>query len=156
MSEKTSNEEVLAAQPAQQVFDAGAFDRFLNRAAPSISEGGAGQAMRRREASTVIDHRICEPGYFDAPFRITVSSLSSADELLALKNAGDQTAIGHVMAKSAVRKMNGRNLKSFEVDMLWEALGFAGRCAVANLFMQHCTGADDALLGKSLSGVEVG
>ena len=151
-----STKETGSTIEAPTTFDPGAFDAFMKRAAPSIAEGGSGQAMRRREASTVIDHRLCEPGMFDAPIRVTVSSLNSADELDALKSAGSQAAIGHVMAKASIRKLNGRALKSFEVDMLWEALGFAGRVSVANLFMSHCTGADEALLGKSLSGVEVG
>lgn len=151
----TKETESVAVNPPA-TFDPNAFDLFMKRAAPTIADGGSGQALRRREASTVIDHRICEPGLFDAPFRVTVSSLNSADELAALKSADSQAAIGHVMAKASIRKLNDRPLKSFEVDMLWEALGFAGRVAVANLFMKHCTGADDALLGKSLSGVEVG
>jgi len=160
MSDKTNEQTIATSEGAPvtppTVFDPGAFDRFLDRVAPTIANGGAGAAMRRHEASAIIDHRLCEPGMFDAPFKVTVASLSSDDELAALKNATSQTTIGHIMAKASIRKMNERPLKSFEVDMLWEALGFAGRVAIANLFMKHCTGADEALLGKSLNGVEIG
>lgn len=152
---ESENKKTITAEEAS--FDPGAFDRFMDRAAPKVSAGGqGGGAMRRREATCTIDHRMCEPGYFDAAFQITVSSLSSADELDALKTAGAETAIGHVMAKRSIRAMNGRPLSRIEVDMLWEALGFGGRVAVLNLFTVHCTGADGASLGKSLTSVEVG
>lgn len=152
-----SDDKKVVTEVTPSSFDKGAFDRFMDRAAPKMSEGGqAGGAMRRREATCTIDHRMCEPGYFDAAFQITVSSLTSADELDALKAAGSETSIGHVMAKRSVRSMNGRPLSRVEVDLLWEALGFSGRVAVMNLFTVHCTGADGASLGKSLNSVEIG
>jgi len=152
---KETSETISMPEPVAR-FNPDALSAFMNRAAPTVSQGGTGQALRRREATVVVDHRLCEPGYFDEPFKLGVHSLNSADELEALKAGGTETALGHLLAKKSIRTLNGRPMKSYEVDTLWEVLGTAGRMVVVNTFMAHCTGQDDLLLGKSLASVEVG
>jgi len=137
-------------------FEPAAFDSFLDRVSSKASDGGRPKSIRRRTATVTIDHRLCEPGMFDEPFNLTVVGLNSADELKAMSSATDGQASAFVMAKSSIREFNGRRLKSEDVRVLWEALGTAGRIAVVNAFMNHCTGADSVILGNSLKAVEIG
>lgn len=144
------------AEPVPSIFDPSAFDAFMDRVSTTVSDGGAPRTIRRRTATVTVDHRLCEPGLFTEPFQLTVEGLSSDDELAALNSSNDGQSIAFNMTKRAIREFNGRKLKAHEKQVLWEALGLAGRIAVLNAFMHHCTGADDVLLGKSLKAVEIG
>ena len=143
-------------EPVPSIFDPGAFDAFIDRVSTTVSDGGAPKTIRRRSATVTIDHRLCEPGLFEEPFQLTVEGLSSDDELAALNSSSDGQSIAFNMTRRSIREFNGRKLKTHEVQVLWEALGLAGRIAVLNAFMHHCTGADEVLLGKSLKAVEIG
>ncbi len=135
-----------------------AFDAFIERRTAKASDGGPPPALKRRQATVTIQHDICEPGAFDAPFELTLEGLSPKDELEAMGAAGDKGGAGmaFLMAKRSVKAFAGRPLRNWEVDLLWESLGFAGRAAVSSAFMEHCTGVqNEASLGNSL-GVEIG
>ena len=153
---ESNNPKETSTIEAQSSFTPGAFDDFLNRVSTVVSDGGAPKTIRRRMATVTIDHRLCEPGLFEEPFQLTVEGLSSDDELAALNSSSDGQSIAFNMTLKSIREFNGRKLKKHEVQVLWEALGLAGRIAVLNAFMRHCTGADEDLLGKSLSAVVVG
>jgi hypothetical protein len=152
----TTQDTAAAEIPATVVrFDPNAWKKALEIAAPPISAGGTGQALRRREADVVIEHQLCEPGYFTAPFKVGLRALSSDDELAALKQATNEMSVGHFMAKRSIVALNDQPLQGHERDLLWEILGSAGRTAVINAFSKHCTGMDGELLGKSLAAITV-
>lgn len=137
-----------------ETFDPGALDAFLAKVSSKASEGGSGKSIRRRIAHVTLYPDMCEPGLFDAPFKLTIEGLSAPQELDALKEAADGLSMGLAMARRSIRRMNEKPIKSSVLPVLWEGLGFAGRIAVMNCYLKYCTGASAASLGKSL-GVEI-
>jgi hypothetical protein len=132
------------------------FKSILGKLSSKASEGGAPKNIRRRLVTFVLDHELCEPGAFEEDFKLTLEGLSSGAELDALKESGEGTSMGFALAKRSIKQFNGKALRKHEVEVLWDLLGFAGRLATVDKFMEHCTGVGDgASLGKSL-GVELG
>lgn len=154
--EKAQGEETQEAKPVRSSFSPGTFDSFMDRMSSKASDGGRPKSIRRRVATVTIDHRLCEPGLLVEDFRLEIQALDGETELAALGNTSSGEAASFAMAKSSIRKFNGRALQKHEVDVLWEALAFGGRTVVTNVFVMHCTGADETILGNSVRQVEIG
>ena len=149
-----TNEE-LELEADANAFSPDAFDEFYKRHTAKASTGGKPAPLRRRYATAIVDPSLCLPGAFGAKFKLKMGSLNSNDEMKALQTGLDGQSVAYAMCKKAICEFNGRKLRKHEIDMLWEALGTAGRSAVTAVFMSHCTGADEQALGKSLASVEI-
>jgi hypothetical protein len=122
-------------------FDPRAFEAMMGKFSANASEGGQPKSMPVRKVDVIIDARMCIPGTFDTDIKVRLHSLTANDELAEMENVKGAGSLAHRMAKRSIHSCNGRVLKDYEVDMLWNAIGFAGRAELANKFMEHCTGA---------------
>lgn len=128
-----------AAQAAERLIsrDPTAFDEVWNRMSSRFSAGATPQGIMRRRLSFVVDHELCEPGTFGEDFELTITSLSSAQEMAAAREAdGDPMSMAFGLAQRSICSINGRALSrgKGEVEMLWEWLGSPGRNLVATMF----------------------
>lgn len=154
--ETETEAEAEAESEPEPAYDPGEFDEFLGRVTTKTSSGRKPAPLRRRTATVKIDPALCLPDTFHSKFKLTLVSLNSNDEKKALQAGTDGQTVAFAMTKMAIKKFNGRPLQRHHVDLIWEALGTSGRSAVTNVFMAHCTGANDKALGKSLASVEIG
>ena len=134
--------------------DPTALKRLVDKFSTKLSDGTMPKGIQRRKATVVIDPELCEPDTFDGPVVIGLEGINAAAELDALKGASDGASAGYAMARKAMRTINGQPMKKHEADLVWEALGFSGRALVMSTFLEKCTGASGAALGKSLGITE--
>lgn len=134
---------------------AGALSALVNKYSSKASDGGAPRKIRRRSAVVTVPVSVCEPDTFEGDvIDIGIEGVDSNTELSAMGQATDGASAGFAMARRAMRTLNGAPMKKHEADLVWEALGFAGRALVVNKYLTDCTGAAGADLGKSLGNEE--
>lgn len=166
--EKTGKHEI-----ARAAFDPAAWRRFVESNMKPVSSGEPPPAMRRRMVWTTILPSMCRPGTFDAPIEIGMMELDSATErrvqlsvAASAPKAGegpeerDASLVGSsfaiALAKAAIVEVNGTQVLPHEVDLLWEAIGMAGRQRCGEDFIAHGCGFDQASMEKSRALVRVG
>jgi len=112
----------------------------------------------RREITFTIDHTVCAPGIFEEDFEITLSALTSADELAAARaSKGEVTVMALDMARRSIVAVDGEPLDRSrgQDEWLWQVLGGGGRQLVAAMFAQVGT-PGEAALGKALETLRIG
>jgi hypothetical protein len=142
-------------KPAPVNVGAGALNALVNKYSKKASDGGAPRKIARRTAVVTIPVSVCEPDTFEGDvIEIGLEGVDSSSELQAMSQASDGASAGFAMARRALKTLNGASMKRHEADLVWEALGFAGRALVVNKYLTDCTGAGGADLGKSLENEE--
>ena len=133
-----------------------ALQRAYEKATSESGGKGLG-GLPSKQITFVIDHTACRPGVFDADFKVTLQSLSSAKELSAAKESkGDPSAMAFIMAKKSMTHVDGVKIDEAkgEDDFFWEALDQGGRLLVVSMFAKVGT-PDDAAAGKAEDSLEV-
>ena len=148
----------VGAPSSPNDFDPGFVDRLKAQHMPT-GEGalkGGGDLVPRRMITFELDGVECEPGVFVnaagdyVTFKITIRSLSSAQEVSALRGARDAAMAPMLLAAASLYKINDRVLSENERTFFWECLGSPGRqiCMVA---FQQMGAASTGALGKFLT-----
>lgn len=124
--------------------------------------GGVATLIRSREVRFIFDGAYGAPGIFAdeegnyLDVEITLRSLSSTEELDALSEVTQATAMSApmAMAKRSIYAIAGKKLHPDRRDFIWEALGGAGRqfCLMA---FQQLGAASQVALGKYQSSFTV-
>jgi len=155
MSKKKEEEKVTLGTSEQQSFDPKAFDRLFDKLSKPASAGETPEPMRKRRAKFVVGKSVVRPGTFDSDIQLTLEELNSNDEeeVLATLVTSSPASMSIALAKKALVEVNGRRLQPHEIDIVWDAISFGGRTAAGNIYLAHCSGADEATLGNSLMSV---
>lgn len=99
--------------------------------------GDTKSPIPRRFITFEVDPDACAPGIFPGPFLLTLATLTSGEELEALKDVGDDPVrIGMSLARRALNAVNGSELGPIEREWLWEALGGGGRQLASAMFAE--------------------
>jgi hypothetical protein len=125
----------------------------------ALKDGG--EVIERKRFSFILDGSVATPGFFqdeDGVFfdvKIGLHSLTSAEEINALKGMRDPGQAPFMLAKSCLASLNDERLTAEQRDFLWEGLGMGGRqlCLMA---FQSFGSASYAALGKFQSTLTVG
>ncbi len=120
-----------------------------------------GEIIERKRYSFILDGSVCTPGFFqdeDGVFldvRIGLHSLTSAEEINALKGMRDPGQAPFMLARACLATLNDEKLTADQRDFLWEGLGMGGRqlCLMA---FQSFGSASYAALGKFQSTLTIG
>jgi hypothetical protein len=164
-----------AATLQRPEFDPSEWKHFLEANTSKASSGNMTPTMQRRMVWTTIFPEMCRPGTFVRPIEIGMRELDSATERkVQIKIASmapkpnpddppegrDAQLVGAAytieLAKSAIIEVNGVAVLPHEVDLLWEAIGMAGRQRCTDDFALHCCGFDQGAQEKSAALVRVG
>lgn len=148
--------------------DPNEWKRFLAATSVDASSGAPPPEIRRRHVVVTIYPEMCRPDTFKAPIEVKLRELDSAQErnaqlavtatAQALDDGADiesrdpmmvTSAFSMALAKAAIVAVNDVPVQSHEVNRLWEAIGFAGRQMLGEMFMMHCCGADAKASQKS-------
>lgn len=157
------DEQLAAIEPVAEATkrivgsDTGLFDEVLARVAPRMSAGGGMKGLMRRRLSFVVDHEMCEPGTFGEDFEVTITGLSSGQEMAAARAAGgDAMVMAFELAQRSLCEINSRPLSrgKGEQETLWEWLGSGGRNLVATMFTDLATPSKEAR-GKAEASLRV-
>ena len=125
----------------------------MDRASKAVGTGAdlGKSPIPRRKITFEVDPDACAPGIFPGPFLLTMQSLSSAEELTALRGVGDDAiAVGLSLAVASLHKLNGTEIGYTQRQWLWEALGSGGRQLCATMFARVGM-ANAGALGKALA-----
>lgn len=147
---------VLSAKEISK--DVDAFDRVYQKYVTNISDGESDKKLKCRRVAFEIDNNLCMLDTFDKPIEVEMYELNSATELQAHRGSQDDLSIqamAHVLAKKAIRSVNGHVLLPQEVDMFWEMLSMGGRLVCQTIYLEHCTGIDPELIKKSIASVTI-
>lgn len=111
------------------------------------------EIVPRARISFDVDGAECAPGMFvddDGPitFRLTLVSLTSAQEISITKGVSDPAEAVQLTAKASLEKLNGAPVLGDQVLFLWEALGPGGRQLVLTMY-QEIGAISPAGLGKA-------
>lgn len=127
------------------------FDRFSKVGADAMK---GGELFPRRKMSFIMSGESCTPHVFWNPdtgayidFKITIRSLTSADEINSMRGARDGVAVQYSMARAAFYAINDKPIPENRREFFWEALGMGGRQLCIAAF-QMIGSAGDAALGK--------
>lgn len=134
----------------------GALTRLMKRG--TTDESGKGGTMRRRKMKFTMSKDLCDPGMFDEDFTLVLVSASSEVELEALKKHSDNpAAILFEMAKQCIVSCDGEPVRDGDMgrDVLWEALGFAGRSLLTRKWNELCGNGDLEAVKKADSSTEL-
>ena len=174
MSEE--KQEAGAAEVVTLKFDKGALARFMAKNSASASSGAL-PTMRRRKVFVTIFPEMCRPDTFDAPIELGMEELNAGAERTAFLSVAsaapktdggdledievrDPTMVGSAfsmaLARLAIVELNGQRLQPHEVDMVWEAIGLAGRQVCGQVFLDGACGMDQDAMAKSRASVRVG
>lgn len=121
-------------------------------------EHGRGGRLRRRKMRLVVDKDLCDPGAFEDDFELVLESCSSADELDALKEASDNPgSMPFLLARNAIRTCDGEPVGYGDGsrELLWEALGPAGRSLILRKFNEFCGNFNAEALKKADSSTAI-
>lgn len=153
-------EELAEAMEAEEPVDPPvprASDDFMDQLIARLPTGknalGGESLVKRREVSFDFYGGDGAPGFFINPegdfvdIELTLVSLSSKDEMDALKGLQEEVEAPYALAKKALWKLQGRVIPEDNKDLIWEGLGQTGRqlCIVA---MQKNGAASEAAMGK--------
>ncbi len=109
----------------------------------------------RSYAEFIMDHTVCAPGLFPGDFKIKLQSLTSSEEIHAMRGVDDPMAVATVLAKASIYALNGTPIKSSDQkDFLWEAISSGGRQVVQNMFAQMGF-APQRALGKAIASTTI-
>ncbi len=136
------------------------FDRYSKSGSAAL--GNASELFPRRTMSFIMGGDACSPhvfwnahtgAYID--FKVTMRSLSSAEEIQAMRSARDGAVVQYNLARASFYAINGKPIPADRKDFYWEAFGMGGRqmCMVA---FQMIGSAGDAALGKFQSTSSIG
>lgn len=132
-------------------------DRLQARHMPTGKDAlQPGEIIKRRKLSFDLDGVDCEPDMFvnDAgeyiTFKVTLRSLSSADEIASLRGIKDGTAAPMMMCRLALYAINDAVLTPERRDFFWECFGTAGR-QICMLAFHELGAASEASMGKYLT-----
>ncbi len=109
--------------------------------------------LKRRRVSFLIDGSECEPDVFVTAagdyivFKITMQSLTSAEEIDALSGLKHAQMAPMLLARAAFKEVNDNPIPAAMRDFWWEALGMAGR-QLCFLAFQSIGAASTGALGK--------
>lgn len=131
-------------------------DRLRKRHMPTGNDAlKSGEIIKRRKLSFDVDGADCEPDMFTneegeyVTFRVTLQSLSSAQELEAVRGLKDGTQAPLNMCRLSLFAINGKTLSEENRDFYWECLGSGGRQICMGFFSQ-LGAASESAMGKSL------
>jgi hypothetical protein len=116
----------------------------------------ATEIVKRRKLSFDIDGVDCEPDMFVdeegnyITFNVTLRSLSSAQEIEALRGIKDGTMAPFVMCRYSLYAINGKVLSENQRDFYWECLGSVGR-QICLAGFNGLGAASEGAMGKFLS-----
>lgn len=132
----------------------GALRRAYEARTRAMTPGATPAALPRRQATFVVTADTCAPGIFDADIEITMRSLSSREELEAIRESRAAETLTLALAKRSIYAVDGAPVSEEEREFLWEALGTAGRVLVGGFFAQ--IGAPGELAsGKALETLRI-
>jgi hypothetical protein len=135
------------------------YDRVTVEGEGAVKSGGPIVPLKR--VTFDVDGAECAPGMFvDAhgnyiTFRLTLSALTSAQELKCTKGITDPAAAAMSAAQASIAELNGAPVLGAQLDFLWEALGPGGRQLVLVMF-QEVGSATPASMGKAQASITVG
>lgn len=130
----------------------------FQQASATLSAGGPGGAPKipQRELSFRMSATACAPGMFPEDFRITLRSLTPADEeaIAGLALSATNAAFRQrQLAMKMIIAVNGDPLRPGEDEFLWGALGMTGRAIVLTMCNELSGGGDS--MGKALASISV-
>jgi hypothetical protein len=127
-----------------------AFDRYNPKRGDG---GGVPPKLDYQRATVELDPEFFRPGVFTDSIHVTLRGLGPGDELAAARQAkGDGTALGLLLAKASIEKVDGEPINTAERDFLWSALTTTGRTFLAEIFVEVGGVADD-LRGKARASI---
>ncbi len=142
---------------ANLIPDPGLLERVFDQRTKTGADALSGEdPIPRATAEFIMDHTCCAPGIWPGDFKIKIRSLTSGEEMDAMRGVDDPMAIATTLAKASIFALNGTPIKSSDQkDFLWEAIGSGGRQVVQNMFAQ--TGfAPQRALGKAMASITIG
>lgn len=120
------------------------------KARATTDHTGKGGSLRRRRMKITVDKNVCDPGAFDDDFDVVMVSASTDVELDALKTCGDNpAAIMFEMVKQCIVSLDGEPVLLDSRDVVWEALGTAGRSLLVRKWNELCGNMDADALKKA-------
>lgn len=139
---------------SQEDFRPDLLDRLTDRLMPKGDAAlGAAPILKRRQVSFLIDGAECEPDVFTTTageyivFKVTMRSLSSAEEIDALSGLKHAQMAPMLLARASFVAVNDKPIPGATRDFWWEALGMAGR-QLCFLAFQSIGAASTGALGK--------
>jgi len=136
------------------------FERFSKGGGDALKN--TAELFPRRTMSFIMAGDACAPHVFWNPhtgayidFRVTLRSLSSTEEIQAMRGVRDGAVVQYNLARAAFHAINGKPIPENRKDFYWEAFGMGGRqmCMVA---FQMIGSAGDSALGKFQSTSTIG
>lgn len=119
--------------------------RLLDRT--TSTERGGTPTLRRRKIRLTIDHRICDPGGFEADFDVVLESPSTEVELAAIKMYGTENpgAVPIEMCRMCLLELDGERLSDADLTRgaVWQALGTKGRALLVHKWNELTGGGYD-------------
>lgn len=138
-------------------------DRIFNRitkVGPSALAGG--ELIQRKTKTFLLDGASCSPFFFwdegtgdYLDVEVTVRSLTTVEEIEALKGMTDPGQVPWLLARASLWALNGTPIPYDRKDFFWEGFGMGGR-QLAMMAFQHIGSASQVALGKFQSSISVG